>query len=83
MSSRRCTGLVHNEGDCQYGYRTLWQGDIVYDGDPLEEHDMFTEAGCAMLFVQYLGPATGGRPIYQGRFDKRVDTTDADMRLEK
>ena len=71
------------EGECQFGDRTLRQGDIVYHGDPHEEHDMFTEAGCTMLFVQYPGPTTGGRPIYQGRFDKRAETTDADMDLEK
>lgn len=44
---------------------------------------MFTEAGCTMLFVQYPGPTTGARPIYQGRFDNRADTADADMNLEK
>ena len=71
------------DGECQYGDRTLRQGDIVYHGDPHEEHDMFTEAGCTMLFVQYPGPTTGARPIYQGRFDKRADTADADMNLEK
>jgi hypothetical protein len=25
-----------------------------------------------MLFVQYQGPATGGRPIYDGRFNMRT-----------
>ena len=28
-----------------------------------------TESGGLMLFVQYPGPTTGGRPIYDGRFN--------------
>ena len=71
------------DGECQYGERILRKGDIVYHGDPHEEHDMFTEHGCTMLFVQYQGPTTGARPIYEGRFDKRADTAKADMDLER
>jgi hypothetical protein len=28
-----------------------------------------TETGGLMLFVQYQGPTTGGRPVYDGRFN--------------
>jgi hypothetical protein len=28
-----------------------------------------TETGGLMLFVQYQGPTTGGRPVYEGRFN--------------
>jgi hypothetical protein len=40
--------------------------------DPHFEQDLFTETGGEMLFVQYQGPATGERPIYDGRFNMRA-----------
>ena len=55
----------------------------ILDALPHEEHDMFTEHGCTMLFVQYPGPTTGARPVYEGRFDERANTSDADMDLER
>ena len=71
------------EGECRLGERTLRAGDLVYHGDPHVERDMHTEYGCTMLFVQYPGPTTGARPIYEGRFDERADTAGADMDLER
>ena len=71
------------EGECKYGDRVLRQGDLVYHGDPHREQDMFTEHGCTMLFVQYQGPTTGERPIFEGRFDPRAATKDADMDMER
>ena len=55
------------EGECRFGDRTLTAGDMVYMEDPHFEYDMHTEKGCRILFVQYPGPNTGGRPIYDGR----------------
>ncbi|MCB1741827.1 MAG: cupin domain-containing protein [Gammaproteobacteria bacterium] len=71
------------EGECRYGEQTLRAGDLVYHGDPHEEKDMHTEHGCTMLFVQYPGPTTGERPIFDGRFDARAATQDADMDLDR
>jgi hypothetical protein len=71
------------DGDCMLGDRRLSKGDVVYHADPHEEQEMFTENGCTMLFVQYPGPTTGERPIYEGRFDARADTADADMDMER
>ena len=31
-----------------------------------------TQTGGLMLFVQYQGPTTGGRPIYDGRFNMKA-----------
>ena len=56
------------EGECRFGQRQLRAGDLVYHADPHVEEEMFTESGCTMLFVQYPGPVTGARPIYEGRF---------------
>ncbi len=69
------------EGECRFGERRLRAGDLVYLGDPHIEHEMHTEDGCTMLFVQYPGPSTGARPIFEGRFDDRADTAAADMDL--
>jgi len=59
------------EGECRFGDRTLSEGDMVYMEDPHFEYEMHTEKGCRILFVQYPGPNTGARPIYDGRFNKK------------
>lgn len=71
------------EGECQLGDRTLRTGDLIYHGDPHVEQQMHTENGCTILFVQYPGPRTGARPIYERRFDSSADTVAADMDLER
>lgn len=71
------------EGECRFGERTLRTGDMIYLGDPHVEHEMHTENGCVILFVQYPGPETGARPIYERRFDAAAATTQADMDLAR
>ncbi|MGZ6132052.1 MAG: hypothetical protein ACXWLF_08505, partial [Myxococcaceae bacterium] len=44
-------------------------GTMIYYPDPHFEPPLITETGGLMLFVQYQGPTTGGRPIYDGRFN--------------
>ena len=71
------------EGECQFGDDTLRPGDMVYLQDPHFEHEMHTEHGCKILFVQYQGPTTGEGPIYDGRFN-RTETPDiAQENLER
>ncbi len=57
------------EGECRFGEHRLCAGDMVYMEDPHFEHEMRTETGCTIVFLQYPGPATGARPLYRGRFD--------------
>ena len=46
--------------------------------DPHYENEMRTETGGTVLFVEYSGPTTGGRPIYEGRMNlKEVPRPDA------
>ncbi len=71
------------EGACRLGDKRLEAGDLVYHADPHVEQEMFTEYGCTMLFVQYQGPTTGERPIYDRRFDADASTAAADMDLTK
>ena len=35
-----------------------------------------------MLFVQYQGPTTGGRPIYEGRFNMKARKPIAEENVE-
>lgn len=60
------------DGDCRFGDRTLTAGDLVYMQDPHFEHELHTENGCRILFLQYPGPTTGQGPIFEGRFDVEV-----------
>jgi quercetin dioxygenase-like cupin family protein len=71
------------EGECRLGERTLRAGDMVYMEDPHFEHEMETEGGCRILFVQYPGPTTGARPIYEGRFNKTEPPRPAEADLER
>lgn len=70
------------EGECHYGDSVLTPGDMVYMQDPHFEHEMRTENGCKILFVQYLGPTTGVAPIYEGRFNQKQQPKLEDQNLE-
>ena len=65
-----------------FGDKTLGPGDMVYMEDPHFEHEMHTEEGCKILFVQYPGPTTGARPVYEGRFNKKEAPNIAEEDLE-
>jgi len=44
---------------------------------------LHTDTGGLILFVQYQGPTTGGRPIYEGRFSmtarKRIEEENVEV----
>jgi hypothetical protein len=42
---------------------------MLFYPDPHFEAPLRTETGGLMLFVQYQGPSTGGRPVYDDRFN--------------
>jgi hypothetical protein len=44
-------------------------GTMLYHGDSHYEDELSTETGGLMVIVQYPGPTTGGRPIYEDRFN--------------
>ena len=71
------------EGQCRFGDRELSAGDMVYLGDPHVEHEMHTENGCVIVFLQYPGPETGARPIYERRFDADATSDRADLDLDR
>ena len=57
------------EGEFSIGGTTYGPGSMIFHPDPHFEEDLQTETGGVMLFVQYQGPSTGERPIYDGRFN--------------
>lgn len=57
------------EGEFDIGGKIYTPGTMIFHPDPHYEENLSTETGGLMLFVQYQGPSTGGRPIYDGRFN--------------
>ena len=51
--------------------------------DPHFENEMRTETGGTVLFVQYPGPTTGGRPIYEGRMNLKEVPRPGALDLER
>ena len=63
------------EGTFKIDGNVVGPGTMVFHPDPHFEGEFSTETGGEILLVQYPGPTTGGRPIYDGRFnmEKRKD----------
>ena len=70
------------EGEFRMGERTYGPGTIVYMEDPHFENEMKTETGGTVLFVQYPGPTTGARPIYDGRMNLKATPRPEEIDLE-
>ena len=51
---------------------------MIFHPDPHFEDEFSTETGGEILIVQYPGPTTGGRPIYDKRFN--METAQVDRR---
>jgi hypothetical protein len=51
--------------------------------DPHREAPLSTSTGGLMLFVQYQGPTTGGRPVYDGRFNVTTRRAVTEENLER
>lgn len=70
------------DGVFTIGGRKYGPGTMIYHADPHYEDDLSTETGGTMLFVQYQGPTTGSRPIYDGRFNVAGRKPLAEERLD-
>jgi hypothetical protein len=51
--------------------------------DPHFEHEMTTKSGCTVVFLQYPGPTTGGRPLYDGRMNLKEPESPAQYDLNR
>jgi ChrR Cupin-like domain len=70
------------EGQFMIGDRAYGPGTMLFYPDPHFEEPLRTETGGLMLFVQYEGPTTGGRPIYDGRFNMNERKPIEDERID-
>lgn len=61
------------DGEFNMGGKLYGPGTVVYLADPHYEEAMTTETGGTLFFVQYQGPTTGGRPVYEGRMNIKGD----------
>lgn len=57
------------EGEFKCDGKIYGLGTSAYMADPHFEHGMYTETGGTVVFLQYPGPATGARPVYEGRMN--------------
>lgn len=64
------------DGEFNMGGKLYGPGTVVYLPDPHYEEAMTTETGGTLFFVQYQGPTTGGRPVYEGRMNIKGDVPD-------
>ena len=65
------------------GARKYGPGTLVYMEDPHFEDEMRTDTGGTVLFVQYPGPTTGARPIYEGRMNLKTAPAPETVDLER
>ena len=70
------------DGTFRMGTKEYGPGTVVFMEDPHFEDEMRTETGGTVLFVQYPGPTTGARPIYDGRMNLRKAPKPEDLGLE-
>lgn len=63
------------EGQFSIGEKMCGPGTVLCHGDPHCEEALSTDTGGLIFIVQYPGPTTGGRPIYDKRFnmENRID----------
>ena len=60
------------EGEFRMGDHLCGPGTMIWHADPHYEEALETATGGLMLIVQYPGPTTGGRPIYDERFNMQA-----------
>jgi len=70
------------DGEFTFGGQTYGPGTVAFMPDPHVEHEMHTETGGTILFVQYPGPTTGKPPLYAGRMNLAQPETTTEHDLE-
>ena len=71
------------EGDMSCGGTTYGAGTFVYMPDPHFEHEMTTERGCTVVFLQYPGPTTRAPAIYDGRINLKEPESPREFDLNR
>lgn len=70
------------EGTFNIDGSVVTSGSMIFHPDPHFEGEFSTETGGEILIVQYPGPTTGGRPIYDDRFNKKERNPIAEERTD-
>ncbi len=70
------------EGTFKIDGNVVRPGSMIFHPDPHFEGEFSTETGGEILIVQYPGPTTGGRPIYDDRFNKKERKPIAEERTD-
>jgi hypothetical protein len=70
------------EGTFEIDGNVVRPGSMIFHPDPHFEGEFSTETGGEILIVQYPGPTTGGRPIYDDRFNKKERKPIAEERTD-
>ncbi len=60
------------EGEFEFGDTIYKSGRFALMPDPHFEHEMMTETGGKIIFLQYPGPTTRATPIYAGRMNLKA-----------
>jgi redox-sensitive bicupin YhaK (pirin superfamily) len=71
------------EGEFTIGGKLHGPGTMFFYSDPHYEEELSTKTGGQMVFVQYPGPTTGGKPVYDGRFNMQQRKSVADERTDR
>ena len=71
------------EGVFDIGGERHGPGTMVFHPDPHFEPELSTTTGGLMVVVQYPGPTTGERPIYDGRFNMQVRKAVVEERTDR
>jgi redox-sensitive bicupin YhaK (pirin superfamily) len=71
------------QGEFRIGGVAYGPGTMIFYPDPHFEQELVTDTGGEMLFVQYPGPSTGGRPIYDGRFNMQARKPLSEERIDR
>ena len=61
------------DGTFKMGGKPFGPGTVVFHPDPHVEEELTTDTGGTIFFVQYQGPTTGSRPVYEGRMNIQGD----------
>jgi len=70
------------EGEFHMGGATYGPGTMMFFPDPHYEDELKTETGGVIVYMQYPGPTTRARPIYDGRFNVKKRKPLSEERLD-
>lgn len=71
------------KGEFQIDGKMYGPGTMLFHPDPHFEGEFNTKTGGDILLLQYPGPTTGDRPIYDDRFNKKERKAVSEERIDR